>query len=93
MDLRFNRDPESGLPHFFDHGVTEEEVLEVLLRRGEIRRGSEDSWVKIGQTSAGRYLKVVYVPQETGELLVVTAFEIRGNMLKAFRRRQRRKHR
>lgn len=32
MDLRFWTDPETDLPHIFDHGVTEEEVREVLNR-------------------------------------------------------------
>ena len=35
MDLRFWMDPESSLPHIFDHGVTEEEVRQVLSRTAE----------------------------------------------------------
>jgi hypothetical protein len=30
MELRFWTDPETGLPHIFNHGVTEEEVRQVL---------------------------------------------------------------
>ena len=30
MELRFWIDPETNLPHIFDHGVTEEEVRQVL---------------------------------------------------------------
>jgi len=30
MKIRFFKDPETGLPHIYDHGVTEEEVREVL---------------------------------------------------------------
>ena len=29
MDIRFHIDPETGQPHIFDHGVTEDEVREV----------------------------------------------------------------
>jgi hypothetical protein len=30
MELRFGIDPETVLPHIFDHGVTEAEVRQVL---------------------------------------------------------------
>jgi hypothetical protein len=58
MDIRFHIDAETGQPHMFDHGVTEDEVRQVLLKPGEDRAGDEDSRVAIGQTAAGRYLKV-----------------------------------
>src|SRR5438034_8821108 len=35
MELRFWDDAETGLPHTYDHGVTEEEVHEVLSRSEE----------------------------------------------------------
>ena len=39
MDIRFNIDPETGQPHIYEHGVTEDEVGEVLRRPGEDRAG------------------------------------------------------
>ena len=30
MNLRFNVNPETGLPHIYDHGVAEYEVQDVL---------------------------------------------------------------
>ena len=46
----------------------------------------------MGQTAAGRYLKVVLVPDPDGDSgFVVTAYELRGNALKAYRRAKRRK--
>lgn len=30
MQLRFHLDPETGQPHIYDHGVTEDEVKGVL---------------------------------------------------------------
>lgn len=46
----------------------------------------------IGQTPAGRYLRVVYVRDpEPDSLFVVTAYELRGKPLTAYKRRQRRK--
>jgi hypothetical protein len=92
MHLRFHFDPETQLPHIYDHGVTEEEVREVLMRKGDNFRGDENSRICFGQTLAGRYLKVVYVPDEFGDgAFVVTAHELRGNELKAYRRRKRRR--
>jgi hypothetical protein len=34
-NLRFHQDAETGLPHIFEHGLTEEEVRQVLARPGE----------------------------------------------------------
>ncbi len=92
MELRFNKDPETGLPHIYDHGVTEDEVRQVLARPVENRVGTEDSRVAVGQTSVGRYLRVIYAPDEIGDgVFVITAFDVRGKELKAFRRRRRKK--
>jgi hypothetical protein len=93
MDIRFHIDPESGQPHIFEHGVTEQEVSEVLRRPGEDRAGSEDSRVAIGQTVSGRYLKVIYARDAISDsIFVITAYDLRGKPLNAYRRRQRRKH-
>lgn len=91
MRLRFYVDPQSGLPHIYDHGVTEDEVHDVLARPGEDRPGADGSRVAIGQTRAGKFLRVVYVPDpDAGSAFVVTAFELRVNALTAYRRRRRR---
>ncbi len=92
MDLRFHIDPETGEPHIYGHGVTEDEVSEVLRRPGEDRAGNEGSRVAIGQTLAGRYLKVIYA-RDPDSLFVITAFDLKGKPLKAYRRRQRRRRR
>ena len=92
MDMRFCIDPETSQPHIFEHGVTAAEVREVLVRGGDDFRGRRDSRIRFGQTLAGRYLKVVYVPDEEGDgVFVITAYDLKGKALKAFRRRQRRK--
>lgn len=93
MELRFWTDAETGLPHIFDHGVTEEEVEQVLRRAGEELPGSDRSRIRLGQTEAGRYLQVVYVPDPGGEsAFVVTAYDLTAKAKRAFRRRQRRKN-
>jgi hypothetical protein len=92
MDIRFYRDPTTGEPHIYNHGVTEDEVEDVLRRPGEDRLGREGARVAIGQTRAGRCLRVIYVPDpEPASLFVITAYELRGKPLTAYRRRQRRK--
>jgi hypothetical protein len=92
MELRFHKDPDTGLPHVFNHGVTEDEVRQVLARAGEDRSSSDDSRIAMGQTEAGRYLRVIYVPDPGGEgAFVVTAFPLRGKDLKAHRRLKRRR--
>src|ERR1700722_1429242 len=55
MELRFWTDAETGLPHIFDHGVTEDEVEQVLSRPGEEHAGTDHSRIRLGQTEAGRY--------------------------------------
>jgi hypothetical protein len=92
MNVRFYLDPETGEPHIYRHDVHETEVEQVLRRAGEDRPGREGSRVAIGQTEAGRYLRVIYVP-EPGGVFVVTAYELRGKPLKAYRRRMRRRKR
>ena len=94
MEIRYYRDPETGLPHIYDHGVTEAEAEWVLAHPGEDEVCSGDSRQALGQTQAGRYLRVVYVPDEAGDgVFVVTAYALAGSQLKAFRRRNRRRGR
>ena len=94
MQIRFYHDPDTDLPHIYNHGVTEEEVEAVLRYPAEEARSRRQSWVTIGQTSAGRLLKVIYVPDEVGDgIFVVTAYDLRGKALTAFRRRMRRRGR
>ncbi len=91
MEIRFYNDPESGEPHIYGHGVTEDEVREVMRAPGDDFPAARDSRMKLGQTLAGRYLQVIYVPDaEPDSIFVITAYELRGKAKKAFRRRRRR---
>lgn len=93
MKVRFYIDSVTGQPHILQHGVEEEEVEQVLANQGEDRPGREGSRVAIGQTADGRYLKVVYVRDPGPDtVFVVTAYELRGKPLFAYRRRLRRKY-
>ena len=87
-------DPETDAPHIHNHGVDEDEVIDVLLSPGEDRPGREGARVVIGKTLAGRYLRVIYVPDpEPESVFVITAYEFRGKPLFAHRRRVRKKGR
>jgi hypothetical protein len=94
MEVRYFLDPAKGVPHIYDHGITETEVEHVLRGPGEDLPAARGSRMKLGQTAAGRYLQVIYVPDEEGEgIFVLTAYDLRGKAKKAFRRRQRRRPR
>jgi hypothetical protein len=94
MKIRFYIDPETGLPHIYKHEVREAEVEDVLRKPGEDRPGKENSRIAIGQTRAGRYLRVIYVPDpEPDSLFVITSYELVGKPRKAYRRRCRRRQR
>ena len=92
MHVRYYLDPETAEPHVHSHDVDETEVEEVLERSGEDRPGLEGSRIAIGQTRAGRYLRVIYVPDpDPGSIFVITAYELQGKPLQAYRRRMRRR--
>ena len=92
MEIRFYFDPDTELPHIYSHDVREDEVEDVLRRSGEDRPGKNGSRVALGQTRAGRYLRVIYVPDpEPDSVFVITAYELSGKALTAYRRRRRRK--
>ncbi len=92
MNIRFYRDPDTGEPHSYGHDVDEDEVADVLESPGEDRPGREGSRIAMGKTAAGRCLRVIYVPDpEPDSVFVITAYELRGKPLIAYRRRRRRK--
>ena len=80
------------MPHIRRHGVLEDEAENVLSNPGEDRPGKEGSRIAIGQTPGGRYLRVIYVPDPDPEsVFVITAYELKGKPLAAYRRRRRRR--
>jgi hypothetical protein len=92
MELRFYREAETGQPHVYKHGVSEDEVADVLARPLEDRSGAEGSRIALGQTHSGRYLRVIYVPDPQPEsVFVITAYELGPQAKRALLRRRRRK--
>src|SRR5271166_824257 len=92
MNIRFYLEPTTGQPHVLEHGVDEREVQDILETPGEDRPGRDGSRAAVGQTRAGRYLRVIYVPYpEPESVFVITAYELKGKALLAYRRRRRRR--
>ena len=64
----------------------------MLARPDEDGLSTGGSRQAVGQTTAVRYLRVVYVPDEAGDgVFVITAYPLTGKALQANRRRQRRR--
>jgi len=92
LEVRYYIDPETSSPHIYNHGLSENDVEHVLNQPGEDRPGVSGTRVAIGQTEAGKYLRVIYVRDpEPDSVFVITAYELAGRSLKAYRRRQKRR--
>jgi hypothetical protein len=61
MEIRFYEDPETGDPHI-QQRYYRARGLGILSHPDEDRPGDDDSRVAVGQTNAGRCLRVIYVP-------------------------------
>jgi hypothetical protein len=72
--------------------ISMETLIVSRLKPGEDRLGREGSRIALGQTNTGRYLRVIYVPDpEPESVFVITAFELSGKPLTAYKRRRRKK--
>jgi uncharacterized DUF497 family protein len=70
-------DPEGNVQHCAEHGVTKDEVDEVLLAAtdADVSRSSGRPAV-FGDTSAGRHLMVIYEEIDEDTIYPVTAYEV-----------------
>jgi hypothetical protein len=92
VDIRYYFDPETELPHIYRHDVAEQEVEDILRRPMEDRPGREGSRVALGRSRAGRYLRIIYVPDPVPDsVFVITAYQLGAKTMRALRRRRRRK--
>ena len=91
MRVWYYTDPQTGLPHIYNHDVSESEVEEILSSPREDRLGRDGARVALGRTFGGRYLRVIYVPDpDPDSVFVITAYNLSGKPLTAFLRRRRR---
>lgn len=92
MGALYYVDPVTDEPHIYNHAVNEDEVKDVLGRAIEDRPGREGSRVAIGQTRAGRFLRVIYVPDgQPGSVFVMTSYELGPKALRALPQRRKKK--
>jgi hypothetical protein len=92
MTFRHFYDDDGSL-HYAKHGVTQEEVEEALHAPIETLNGQGGSKTAIGQTAGGRYVFVVYIPDEGGKsAFVVTARELDPHAREALNRRMKKRN-
>jgi hypothetical protein len=92
MKIRYFIDAVTELPHIYNHDVSEEEVEEVLRQPGEDRPAREGSRIALGKTEDGRHLRVIYLADPGPQsVFVITAYELEGKPLVAYKRRRRKK--
>lgn len=73
--------------HLRRHQVTMAEVREVAYNpRSWLKRGQRGRYYLLGQTEAGRYLKVVLDPLGSGRYYPVTAYDMGESERRAYRR-------
>jgi hypothetical protein len=90
MVVRFLIDPDTDLPHIEGHGVSPQEVLEILRGPSSHGPGRDGTRVAEGQTLHGRYLRVIYKENEVdSSIFVITAYDLVGKAKAAYRRRKR----
>jgi hypothetical protein len=72
--------------HHLERDRRDESLVEQVLRgAGEDLPAARGSRMKLGRTASGRYLQVVYVPDEHGKgVFVITSYELHGKAKKAF---------
>ena len=70
-------DPEGNVQHCAEHGVTQEEVEEVLQNAtdADLSRSSGQP-VVFGDTSTGKHLMVVYEEIDADTVYPITAYEV-----------------
>ena len=91
MQVRYYNEPGSRQPHIYGHNVAEYEVEAVVDHPMEDRPGESGARIALGQTDAGRYLRVVYVPDPIpNSVFVMTAYELGPKAKRALRRRRKR---
>ncbi len=82
-------DAEGNIAHIDQHGITADEVLDVLLAKEAADEISESTGLPIvfGPTSLGKYIAVVYEEYDDQTRRPVTAYEVPRPRAKKRRKR------
>lgn len=71
--------------HIARHGVTIEEVWDVVFGSFVVERTRLDRLTLLGQTAGGRYLAVIVAPRDSGIVGLVTARDATGSERRRYR--------
>jgi uncharacterized DUF497 family protein len=70
-------DPEGNVQHIAEHGISKEEVEEVLENPDGIETSrSSDRPIAFGETSTGRIIAIVYEEIDDDTVYPVTTYEV-----------------
>ena len=70
-------DPEGNVQHIAEHGITKEEVEEVLEQPDDVVTSrSSGQPIAFGETSTGRIIAVVYEEIDLETVYPITAYEV-----------------
>ncbi len=77
MKFKFYISPETGKFHIYDHGVTEDEIKEALMKVPHyIKRRKDGSFLAFAKLKSGRYLKIVFRKSEKNLYSIITAYDL-----------------
>jgi uncharacterized DUF497 family protein len=70
-------DADGNVQHIAEHGITKEEVEEVLEHPSGIETSRSSGWpIAFGETSTGRVIAVVYEEIDEETAYPITAYEV-----------------
>jgi len=71
------------------HGVTPAEIEEIFIGSPVFRKTYQGRRIALGQTEAGRYLLVVFLPVGEGRVRVISARDMEDNEKRYYRSKRR----
>jgi len=79
MDMRFYLDPDSGLPHIYQHGVREDEVEQILRGKGEDVAAKDGARRNSDKRTRDATCKSIYTFDDLGlSIFVITAYGVQS---------------
>lgn len=92
VQIEFYINPETGEPEIYLHSVDEDEVSDVLFDSLEDVQSRDGTRSAFGQTSNGRWLRVIYVKKGRPRFyFVITAYTPGPKAVRSLRRRLHKK--
>lgn len=80
---------DENVAHIARHGVTPDEVEEVLVGDALVLRGPDNRYLAYGRSTNDRWLFAVYVTRPGGTVRVITARDMTWRERRLYRRKRR----